>query len=317
MSSDQIKNFYIEIDKTDKFTKNQKIRSKKRITLLDINFKRTIDLGISYVNLNSDDFIVFDINYTVRDRILAQEFVDDIGYIKDGVLYFLLDEKETIKIEKNLAYIPNDHMMGSLMGRYKETLHLITDVATMTKIASAEKIEFRLSSHGLGNECEGELNREDTLIFKGFYNGAFDPEFSKEELEIHVVQGIKKQKKLDKEIRKIEKEFDVIKSNDEDKKQSRENQTKPPPIESVGKCFIITATMGDPFHPIVDEFRVYRDKHLLTNKLGRSFVSFYYKIGPYLAFIIGKSAILRKLSLSFIVNPIYKRIKNDRTSKQN
>jgi hypothetical protein len=76
-------------------------------------------------------------------------------------------------------------------------------------------------------------------------------------------------------------------------------------------CFIITATMNDSNHPIVDEFRAYRDRKLLTNLIGRVFVSFYYKIGPLAAFVISKSTILRKLSFRLFVNPVYKRIKND------
>jgi hypothetical protein len=69
--------------------------------------------------------------------------------------------------------------------------------------------------------------------------------------------------------------------------------------------------MGNPYHPIVDEFRTYRDRKLLTNSLGKVFVSFYYKVGPLAAFVISKSPFLRKLSFRLFVNPVYKRIKND------
>jgi hypothetical protein len=70
--------------------------------------------------------------------------------------------------------------------------------------------------------------------------------------------------------------------------------------------------MGDSSHPIVDEFRAYRDSRLLTNKAGKAFVKIYYKVGPYAAFLINKSNMLRKLSFSLFVNPIYKLIKNDK-----
>jgi hypothetical protein len=82
-------------------------------------------------------------------------------------------------------------------------------------------------------------------------------------------------------------------------------------IKSDSKCFVITATMNNPSHPIVDEFRAFRDTKLLTNVFGRVFVSFYYKVGPLAALVISQSIILRTLSFLFFVNPVYKMIKND------
>ena len=68
-------------------------------------------------------------------------------------------------------------------------------------------------------------------------------------------------------------------------------------------------TAKDPCHPIVDEFRTFRDQKLLTNKFGIAFVNFYYKVGPHAALIISKYEFLRKLIFSFFVCPIYKQIK--------
>ena len=69
--------------------------------------------------------------------------------------------------------------------------------------------------------------------------------------------------------------------------------------------------MGNPYHPIVDEFRAYRDAKLMTNNSGRAFISFYYKVAPFIAKFISKSLFLRTLSFRFFVNPIYKLIKNN------
>jgi hypothetical protein len=69
--------------------------------------------------------------------------------------------------------------------------------------------------------------------------------------------------------------------------------------------------MNDPCHPIVDEFRAYRDSKLLTNIAGKAFVSCYYKVAPFIAKFISKSLFLRTLSFRFFVNPIYKLIKNN------
>jgi hypothetical protein len=82
--------------------------------------------------------------------------------------------------------------------------------------------------------------------------------------------------------------------------------------ESSKKCFVITATLGDPSHPIVEEFRKYRDTNLLTTKQGQILVRFYYRVGPYAAIAISKSKLLRNLSFSLFVNPVYKKIKNNR-----
>lgn len=314
MSNEQIKNYYLEIGKKDKFTKNQKVTSKQRITLLDINFEKVIDLGISYFNVNSEDAIVFELNYTIRDKILAKEFSWDMGNLKNATLLFLLDDNETIKIDKVLEYIPNDYMMNQFVGRYKENLFLITDVATLIKLASAKKIEYRLTGNGLGDSCEGELNYEESLKFKGFYNGVFDPEFSTEELMKYAEEGIIREEEIK---RRIEEDIKKMKEEEQKEKEAEAQKVKPASSESSSSCFVITATMGDLYHPIVDEFRAYRDRKLLTNEFGKAFVSFYYKVGPYAASIISKSEILRKLSFSFFVNPIYKRLKNDRNTNKN
>lgn len=94
-------------------------------------------------------------------------------------------------------------------------------------------------------------------------------------------------------------------------------QADTPSKGSSSNCFVITATLGDPNHPIVDEFRLYRDSKLLPNAFGRSFVQFYYKVGPYLAAIISKNVFLRKISFSLFVHPIYKRLIKDRKTNKN
>ena len=244
--------------------------------------------------------------------MLNKEFSEDMGNLKNGVLYFLLDDNETIKIDKVLEYIPNDYSFNSLMGRYIESLFLITDVATLIKLASAKKIEYRLTGNGLGKSCEGELNYEESLKFKGFYNGVFDPEFSKEELMKYAEEGLIKEEEREAEYQEYLKEME------EEEKEEEAQKAKPITNgDSSSSCFVITATMGDPYHPIVDEFRSYRDRKLLTNEFGKAFVSFYYKVGPYAASIISKSEILRNISFSFFVNPIYKRLKNDRNTNKN
>lgn len=45
-------------------------------------------------------------------------------------------------------------------------------------------------------------------------------------------------------------------------------------------CFIATAAFGSPFHPIVKDLRKFRDRFLMTNRLGRAFVKKYYEWSP-------------------------------------
>jgi hypothetical protein len=54
------------------------------------------------------------------------------------------------------------------------------------------------------------------------------------------------------------------------------------------KCFIATAAYGSAEHPHVRMLRDFRDRYLMTRKLGRMFVKFYYKHSPSIADFIGR-----------------------------
>jgi len=60
-----------------------------------------------------------------------------------------------------------------------------------------------------------------------------------------------------------------------------------------GGCFIATAAYGSPLHPHVETLRDFRDRYLMTNKLGRGFVDLYYRYSPCMVNIIAKQKILR------------------------
>jgi hypothetical protein len=61
------------------------------------------------------------------------------------------------------------------------------------------------------------------------------------------------------------------------------------------KCFIATAAYGSPLHPYVKILRNFRDKCLMTNKLGRGLVKFYYRYSPGVADVIKKHRALKLL----------------------
>jgi hypothetical protein len=58
-------------------------------------------------------------------------------------------------------------------------------------------------------------------------------------------------------------------------------------------CFIATAAFGSYLDPHVRALRDFRDKYLLTNALGRAFVSLYYKNSPPVAAYISRHETLR------------------------
>jgi len=60
-----------------------------------------------------------------------------------------------------------------------------------------------------------------------------------------------------------------------------------------GGCFIATAAYGSSLHSHVDILRNFRDKYLMTNRLGREFVDLYYRYSPSFAAIITKHEILK------------------------
>jgi len=58
-------------------------------------------------------------------------------------------------------------------------------------------------------------------------------------------------------------------------------------------CFIATAAFGSPMHPKVYSLRLFRDAYLLTNWLGRVFVSTYYQLSPPVADVIAQHEWMR------------------------
>ncbi|MDD3268514.1 MAG: cohesin domain-containing protein [Syntrophomonadaceae bacterium] len=69
------------------------------------------------------------------------------------------------------------------------------------------------------------------------------------------------------------------------------------------RCFIATAAYGSYLDPHVMGLRQFRDKHLLTSALGRSFVEFYYRNSPPLAAYITQHQVL-KTTARMLLTPI-------------
>ena len=80
---------------------------------------------------------------------------------------------------------------------------------------------------------------------------------------------------------------------DSDKSITAKFRVKPDVEEKKGPCFIATAAYGSSLHPYVEILRDFRDKYLVSNKLGRVFVDLYYEYSPYIATLIAKHKVLR------------------------
>lgn len=72
---------------------------------------------------------------------------------------------------------------------------------------------------------------------------------------------------------------------------------------SSGGCFIATAAYGDYDHPMVQLMREFRDRYLLANSLGRTFVELYYRYSPALARVVADSK-PRKILIRSALMPV-------------
>jgi len=75
-------------------------------------------------------------------------------------------------------------------------------------------------------------------------------------------------------------------------------------------CFIATAVYGNYDNDVVIELRRYRDNTLQKSFIGQCFIKSYYKFSPPIANLIKKNYLLKKLTLWFLILPIYSFIKN-------
>jgi tetratricopeptide (TPR) repeat protein len=252
-----------------------------------------------------------------------------------------------VKINSNLAVILNELLSASYEVKVDEYKLLLKTADNATSefnksIKDIDSLINKINSKDFSfveNDTRSELVRTlheakdlpfeqmkiSSLNAKQKFESQIQANSQKKAVKTHEEDELKKQKNTDEKILNLCKAGKYIEAINYKRTKSHtsfeaskkyvdnlcaHHDIKIPVENSSKKCFVITATMGDPNHPVVEEFRKYRDAHLLTNKPGQILVRFYYKTGPYLALLISKSSLLRKLSFSFFVNPMYKKIRN-------
>jgi len=76
--------------------------------------------------------------------------------------------------------------------------------------------------------------------------------------------------------------------------------TTPPP----SPCYIATATYGTPLDSRIDVLRDFRDELLLTNPIGKTFVSTYYRTSPPIADALRKNGGLGTVTRLTLITPL-------------
>lgn len=295
----KIKNHYLIEGEEDKFTKTIEYQTRYinfKSDLVDNYMKSLSDFGIGSAIIN------FSLLYRKKGEsdvclielkifyVTLEDYFSNPKILKDLNIIFLADG-EPVEVSNQTAY---DFGNGEYTG-YEEIGLLSIGVDTLIKICSSNKLEFRMSG-SKGVFLEKTVDQSTMYSIKGFYNALFDQDYEVE----YLLEGIEKQNEED---RKKEEER---KKKDEERKK-KETKTN----SSDSNCFVVTATMGDIHHPIVKDFRTFRDERLLTNFLGRQFVSFYYIIGPFFASIIRKNENLRDIVFRKFIKPIHDKITDD------
>jgi hypothetical protein len=85
--------------------------------------------------------------------------------------------------------------------------------------------------------------------------------------------------------------------------QMMRQSSAPEAEKKSGGCFVATAACGDPLSPEVIILSAFRDRFLLTNKVGKALVSLYYLVSPPIASIVALSGFLRRAAMIIAIKP--------------
>jgi hypothetical protein len=176
----RIKDYFVEI-KEDKFTKVKSIKCKHKIEwkgkdlenkfmLTKNSYSNSLSMSIDYRHKDDTDSAFFGFAYSNSDG----------GYpgMTNIKMYLILDDDKTIELSDSSGF---DHASQSskvgdnYISVYLETAQLAVSMSDFIAIANAKKIEYSIR-FGQGS-LENIFNQNDMILFKGFYNAAFDNDF--------------------------------------------------------------------------------------------------------------------------------------------
>jgi hypothetical protein len=179
----RIKDYFVEI-KEDKFTKVKTIKCKHKLTwkgkvlenkfmLTKKSYSNELEMGIDYRHKDNIDSVFFSFTYSNSD--------DGYPGMTNIKMYLILDDDKTIELSdasgfnhsNQSAKVGNDYISV-----YVETAQLAVSMSDFIAIANAKKIEYSFR-FGQGS-LENIFNEYELLVFKGFYNAAFDDDFESE-----------------------------------------------------------------------------------------------------------------------------------------
>lgn len=257
--------------------------------------------------------------------------------LNEGESYLrkLYDEEHLPEYKWNEILIETNNTLEKIISK-TETLELIVENIEFKKFNTV--IEFGISTIKLPNETRIEKIRGEDEVGNWIYEDEYGEKVYEPELYITTfkkvkinnpklppykkdgfnkfsvpsVQFIFISSKVDSNIKigdpflfklnfvhkfRFRKSYEYFVLNYYDKKDINYPVSK----NSNKNCFIVTTTMGDVNHPVVTDFRRYRDEVLLNTYFGRLFIKMYYKVGPVLSKFIQTNSFLFSISKKMVL----------------
>lgn len=322
----EIYNHFLKISEIDKFSKSSQINTR----IIELNSdninKWVINEGgwkdrVEFITNISVSKLLETDNIYIQFEISIQTLHTPRPKFNENFdVYFLLENDETIHLNNFESKIIEwvDHDFSEREGinwkrtkenlseyfQYRITLKKEISKVNFTKLIKLGIKEYR-TSYKYGIISEGSLTDSQKFTLITLYNFLYESSFFENQIESLYLEELKieeieNNKRIQKENEEKIKNDIIKKSEEEIKLRQREENSK--------NCFIVTTTMGDINHPVVVDFRRYRDEVLLNTYFGGLFINIYYRIGPVFSKVIKSNIFLFNISKKVILK-IHKLIK--------
>ena len=176
----RISDYFVEMNE-DKFTKLKSIECKHNIIwkgndlknkfmLTKNTYSHELKMQLDYRHLAEVDSVFFKFTYSNTD--------DGNPDMTDIKMYLILDDDRNIVLSNSSGFACQNVRYTST-NIYIESAQLAVGMSDFIAIANAKKIEYSIR-FGKGGNLASTFNENDIVIFKGFYNAAFDSDFELE-----------------------------------------------------------------------------------------------------------------------------------------